>query len=107
VRRPVRFGVFLAGGLILALALAFFVSPQASGSPDGLNRVAIDEGFADTETDHALSDTPTAGYGVEGVDDERLSTGLAGILGVTITFALAGGLFLLVRRTGGGTGMDQ
>ena len=103
MRRPVRFGLFLAGGLLVALALAFFVSPEASSQPDGLDKVAIDEGFAESETDHALADAPTAGYGVEGVDDERLSTGLAGILGVTVTFALAGGLFLLVRRAGGGS----
>ena len=39
---------------------------------------------------------PTAGYAVEGVDDDRLSTGLAGVIGVTVTFAIAGGLFLVV-----------
>jgi hypothetical protein len=95
-----RLAVFIAGGLLVAFALAFFVSPEASSQPDGLNKVAIDEGFAETESDHALADAPTAGYGVEGVDNERLSTGLAGIIGVTITFALAGGLFLLVRKAG-------
>ena len=47
-----------------------------------------------------LDDTPTAGYEVRGVDDDRLSTGLAGLIGVGVTFALAGGLFLVVRRTG-------
>jgi hypothetical protein len=98
VKARVRFAVFLTGGLLVALGLAFFLSPEASSSPDGLNKVAIDEGFADTETDHALADAPTAGYGVDGVEDERLSTGLAGVIGVTVTFALAGGLFLLVRR---------
>lgn len=105
VSRPVRlgFGAFIAGGLIVALALAFFVSPSASGEPDGLNKVAIDKGFADTENDHALDDAPTAGYEVRGVDDDRLSTGVAGVVGVTITFAVAGGVLLLVRRTRGGT----
>lgn len=98
--RRVRFGLgaFVAGGLILALALAFFVSPSASGDPDGLDKVAIDKGFADAETDHALADAPTAGYEVRGVDDGRLSTGLAGIIGVAITFSVAGGVMLVVRR---------
>jgi cobalt/nickel transport protein len=92
------FGAFIAAGLIVALVLAFFVSPSASGDPDGLDKVAIDEGFADTETDHAFGDAPTADYEVRGVDDDRLSTGLAGVIGVAITFAVAGGVMLVVRR---------
>ena len=92
-----RLAVFVGAGLLVALALAFFVSPQASSKPDGLNKVAIDEGFADREQAHATEDSPLAGYGVEGVDDDRLSTGLAGIAGVGATFAIAGGLFLALR----------
>ncbi len=95
------FGAFIAAGLIVALVLAFFVSPSASGDPDGLDKVAIDKGFADTETDHAFGDAPTAGYGVRGVDDDRLSTGLAGVIGVAVTFAVAGGVMLVVRRARG------
>jgi PDGLE domain len=91
-------GAFVAAGLIVALALAFFVSPSASGNPDGLDKVAIDEGFADSETEHALADAPTAGYEVRGVDDDRLSTGLAGVIGVAVTFSVAGGVMLVVRR---------
>ena len=94
----VRLGVFVAGGLLVALLLAFFVSPEASSEPDGLNKVAIERGFADQETAHALEDVPTAGYAVEGVDNERLSTGLAGLLGVAVTFAIGAGLFILVPR---------
>jgi len=92
-------GIFVAAALAVALALAFFVSPQASSQPDGLNRVAIDKGFADNETPHALDDGPTAGYAVKGVDNQRLATGLAGLIGVTVTFAVAGSLFLVVRQT--------
>jgi hypothetical protein len=83
---------------VVALGLAFFVSPQASSQPDGLHKVALDKGFADYEKPHGLDDTPTAGYAVKGVDDERLATGLAGLIGVTVTFAIAGGLFLVVRH---------
>jgi hypothetical protein len=95
----VRFGLFIAAGLIVALALAFFVSPEASSKPDGLNKVAMDKGLTAQERPHALDGVPTAGYGVQGVDDHRLSTGLAGAIGVTVTFVLAGGLFLVVKRT--------
>ncbi len=93
-------GLFIGAGLLVALALAFFVSPQASSEPDGLNKVAIDKGFAEQERAHSLDGSPTAGYAVEGVDDDRLSTGLAGVIGVVVTFAVTGGLFLVVKRTG-------
>ncbi len=96
-RRSIGMVAFVGAGLVVAAALAFFVSPQASSEPDGLNKVAIDEGFADTETDHALADAPTAGYAVRGVDDDGLSTGLAGLIGVAVTFAASGLLFLVVR----------
>ncbi|HEY7660045.1 MAG TPA: PDGLE domain-containing protein [Actinomycetota bacterium] len=89
--------LFIVGGLIVALGLAFFVAPQASSSPDGLEKVSIDEGFAETAEDHALADGPLADYGVEGVEDEGLSTGLAGIIGVLITFGVGMLLFGLLR----------
>lgn len=89
--------LFVVGGLIVTLGLAFFVSPLASSSPDGLNKVAIDKGFSGTEKDHTLADGPLAGYGVKGVEDEKLSTGLAGIIGVVVTFGIGMMLFGLLR----------
>jgi len=88
---------FIVGGLIVALGLAFLVSPYASSSPDGLEKVATDEGFIDSAEDHAVGDSPLADYGVEGVGDEKLSTGLAGIIGVVITFGLGMILFGVIR----------
>lgn len=96
-----RTAPFVVVGLVVTAALAFFVSPHASSSPDGLNKVAIDEGFDRTEQSHALADAPTAGYAVRGVDDDGLSTGLAGLIGVAATFAVAAGLLLVVRRARG------
>lgn len=96
--RRVTIAILVGAGLIVALALAFFVAPEASRKPDGLDKVAIEEGFAEDETTHDLEDSPLAGYGVEGVDDDRLSTGLAGVLGVVVTFAFGSGLFLVARR---------
>jgi hypothetical protein len=100
--------LFLAGGLIVALGLAFFVSPYASSSPDGLERVAIDKGFAETARDHALAEGPLADYQVRGVGDERLATGLSGVIGVAITFGVGMILFGALRtvraRRAGPTG---
>jgi cobalt/nickel transport system permease protein len=89
--------LFIVGGLIVALGLAFFVSPFASASPDGLNKVAIDHGLDSSATDSATADSPLAGYAVSGVDDESLSKGLSGIIGVAITFGLAMILFGILR----------
>jgi cobalt/nickel transport system permease protein len=87
----------VVGGLALAVLLAAAVSPFASSEPDGLERVAIDRGFEDTATEHAAADSPLADYSVSGVDG-RVSTGLAGIIGVVATFAVASGGLLLLRR---------
>lgn len=94
-----RLPVLVTVGLLVALLLAFFVGPRASGEPDGLERVALDQGFAERETTHALDGAPTAGYAVQGVDDEGLSTGIAGLIGVTATFVAGGLLFRLMART--------
>ena len=96
-RRPSNWAL-VVGGFLLALGLAFFVSRYASGSPDGLNKVAIDQGIDGTETEHASAESPLAGYGVEGVDDEGLSTGLSGVIGVAVTFGLGLVIFGLVSR---------
>ena len=60
------------------------MSFYASARPDGLERVAADKGFVERAQDHALADAPLAGYEVHGVDDARLSGGLAGVVGVVV-----------------------
>lgn len=91
-----NFKLFLAAGLLIGLALAVLVSPFASGSPDGLESVAISEGFAATAEGSAV-DTPLADYGVRGVEDERMATGVAGLVGTLLTFGVGTGLFALLR----------
>jgi hypothetical protein len=91
-------GPFLVGGLIVAMLLAGVVSFYASSKPDGLEKVAEDKGFLETARDHDLSEGPLADYGVKGVENPRASVGLAGVIGVTITFAIGTGVFLVLRR---------
>lgn len=86
------------GVLVVALVLAGFVSYYASSSPDGLNSVADDKGFSSATQDQASGDGPLAGYSSSGVDNDRLSGGLAGVTGVLVVLALAGGLTFAVRR---------
>lgn len=87
-------------GVLVALLLAGVVSFYASGSPDGLEKVAIDKGFSSTEKEHGVADGPLAGYEAAGVDDDRLSGGLAGVAGSLTVLLLAGGLAFAVRRRG-------
>jgi len=86
------------GVALVALILAGIVSFYASASPDGLNRVAADKGFASTEKTHKSDGSPLAGYESKGVDDPRLSKAVSGISGTVIVLVLAGGLTLLIRR---------
>ena len=75
-------------GLVVALLVAGVASYYASGSLDGLNRVAGDLGFASAEQASGVSNGPLAGYEVAGVDHARWSGGLAGVLGCSSLFYL-------------------
>jgi cobalt/nickel transport protein len=88
------------GILLVALVLAGVVSFYAASSPDGLSKVSEDQGFDSTAKSNAAEDSPFAGYGASFVDDERLSGGLAGVVGVVVVLALTGGLTLVLRRRG-------
>jgi hypothetical protein len=89
--------LFVVAGLLVALGLALFVSPLADSDPDGLTKVAEDEGFAEAEQEHDLADSPVAGYEVDGVEDDRVSAGVAGLVGVLVTFGVGVGAFALLR----------
>ncbi|MGV9211582.1 PDGLE domain-containing protein [Micromonospora sp. RB23] len=106
-----RSWAFLAGGLLVALLLAGVVSNYASSHPDGLDSsllkgctVDADDNIvggscpAQQAKDHELGDSPLADYGVRGVENSFLSTGLSGVLGVLVTFAIGLGGFWLLRR---------
>ncbi|MEV3990358.1 energy-coupling factor ABC transporter permease [Streptomyces sp. NPDC049837] len=85
-------------GLATALVLAGFVSFYASASPDGLEKVAADQGIDKKAEEHAAADSPLADYGVSGLTDARLSGGLAGTIGVGGTVLVGTGVFWAVRR---------
>lgn len=87
-------------GLLVSLVIAGGVSYYASASPDGLEFVAEQVGFLDRAQDSAAAQGPLADYGVSGVADDRLSGGLAGVIGVAVTAALAFSLMWALRRRG-------
>lgn len=104
---------FVLAGLLVALVAAGLLSNFASTAPDGLESTARQGCTTDADgtitggnciaqgaRDHELADSPLGGYGIRGISNAYLSTGLSGVLGVLLTFALGGGLFWLVRRRG-------
>jgi cobalt/nickel transport protein len=89
---------FYIGGFIVSLFLAGVVSFYASSSPDGLEKVAGDIGFIETAKDHTYADGVLADYGVKGIENERASVGVAGVIGVIGTAVVAGVFFKIIAR---------
>ncbi len=110
--------VFIMAGFAVAVALALLVSPWASSSPDGLEKVAEDKGFIEKaeETEPAWDKAPMPDYAMPGitskaVDEEsgevveeptKLATALAGLVGTVAVFLTAWGLALLLKKKDGG-----
>lgn len=82
-------------GLGLALLVAV-LSPLASSHPDGLERVAEDQGFIDRALAPVFELIPD--YAFPGIDNEALSTIMAGVVGTAIMFLLMFGLGRLLAR---------
>ncbi len=93
-RRPISKTSVLGVGLAVAALLAL-LSPLASGSPDGLERVAENLGFLDRGQDASYNVIPD--YMVPGFEG-GFSTILAGLVGVLILAALGYGLATVLRR---------
>lgn len=91
-----RTGLVMVVGLLVALLLAGVVSSWASGSPDGLEKVAAEHGMDAEARDHDV-DTTFSGYSTDGIDS-GWSTPMAGVVGVAVTFVVFGSLTLILRR---------
>lgn len=98
MRRRISTRTLVLIGLAVSLVLAGVVSFYASGHPDGLEFVAEKLGFASSADQHATSSSPVADYAVRGVENARLSGGLAGLVGVALVGAISFTLMRLLRR---------
>lgn len=104
--------LFWIGFTVVTLVIAGAVSYLASSSPDGLDSATL-KGCEVVEVNgteelqgnciaqhagsHAMADSPLADYSIGGKDG---TGGLAGIIGVLVTVAVAGGAFWLIASTG-------
>lgn len=89
---------FVIGAMVVALGFAAVVSQFAVDDPDGLERVAEDEGFIESATDHAFGDSIFADYATRGIDNAQLSLAVAGIAGVIVTVAVMAGMASATRQ---------
>jgi len=71
----------ILAGLLIALALAIFLSPFASSHPDGLERVAEDKGFIQYARSEGNYDWPGAG-----------------LVGTLVVFVSGYGLAILLKK---------
>ena len=97
-RRRISVAAFVVAGLLVAVLLVVFVAPRASSSPDGLEKVAADQGIDRDVRPSAVADGPLADYGVKGVDHAALGTIVAGLVGVAVTFVVVLAAMWLLRR---------
>jgi cobalt/nickel transport protein len=88
----------LAVGLAVSVLVAAVLSAWASSHPDGLEHVAQSLGFAGSAQDSVTSGSPLADYSAPGVEDPRLSRGLAGVLGVAVVGLVMAVLLTWLRR---------
>jgi cobalt/nickel transport system permease protein len=96
-----RYGELAAQGVLVALGLAIFVAPFASGWPDGLEKVAATLGFEHRAAAAPALAAPLPDYGIPGVGSAALSTIIAGVTGTLVAFGLAWLLASLLTRPSG------
>jgi len=84
-------------GLAIAALVVIVLAPLASADPDGLERVAEDQGFLGQARDALFSILPD--YLVPGLEGNA-STIVAGLLGIAIVFVLMVILGRVLARRG-------
>lgn len=85
-------------GLAVALLLGIAISPFASSSPDGLEKVAEDKGFLEKGEGEAIFASPIPDYAWPGIKNEKMATSWAGAAGTLIVFVVTYGVAALVRK---------
>jgi hypothetical protein len=73
-------------GIAITTLVVVVAALLASSDPDGLERVAEDNGFIGQATNFVSG--LFSGYAIPGIDDPRLSTILSGLLGVAIVLGV-------------------
>jgi cobalt/nickel transport system permease protein len=97
VEKTKAFGNYrwVAGGILISI-IVVFLSPFASINPDGLERVAKDLEFLLLGREASYQLLP--GYIIPALGETRLSTILAGLIGIIIVFLISYGIGQSLKR---------
>jgi cobalt/nickel transport protein len=95
--------IWIISGLACALGVAAFLSPFASKSPDGLDRVSQDLKFeSKSAAEPPTKKLPFAQifeeYSIKFIPNQKVSTAIAGVTGTMVVFGLAWGIGKLATR---------
>lgn len=93
-----RYWVF---GLVMALAMAMFISLYASPEPDGLEKVAEDLGFLEHGEGKGVIESPMPDYVIPGLGNETVAASLAGLIGTVMVFGIGIGAGRILRKESG------
>ncbi len=98
-----RLDGFIWIGLGISLLLALLLSPLASTSPDGLEKVAETKGFSEKgESWKFWKHAPLSDYTLPWIENEKVSTALSGLIGTLAIFFIALGIGKLVKKSPSG-----
>ncbi|MFI5459580.1 MAG: energy-coupling factor ABC transporter permease [Isosphaerales bacterium] len=98
-----RWGLTLVGGLAVALAIAVFLAPFASQSPDGLEFVGEKLGFLSESSPPPPIRAPIPEYRlpIAGVNHVKVATAAAGLVGTLVVFGVAWGMARVLTHSKG------
>jgi len=96
-----RWGQTLVGGLAVALAIAVFLAPFASQSPDGLEFVGGKLGFLSDSAPPSLIPAPIPDYQLPGLKRVKVATAAAGMVGTLVVFGVAWGMARVLTHSKG------
>ncbi len=88
-------------GLMTALVLALLISPFASPWPDGLERVAKDQGFLEKGEEPPVFAAPVPDYSFPGICNKEWATSITGLIGTMAMFGIGYGVAALIKRRKG------
>ncbi len=97
-----RFSGFVWLGLGLSLLMALLLSPYASSSPDGLEKIAQARGFSHLAEERTLwNHAPLRDYTIPWIENRKTSTAFSGLIGTLSIFLTSFGIGKLLRKKRG------
>ena len=94
-----RLDGFVWVGFGIALLLALLLSPFASTSPDGLEKIAETKGFSEKgESWKFWKHAPLSDYTLPWIKNEKVSTALSGLIGTLAIFFITIGIGKVIKK---------